>query len=200
MAYFQLCNIFAKKISRMRIVGLGNALTDVLARLHSDECFDEMGLLKGGMQLIDEEKLLRIMSVFEGLETTLASGGSAANAVSGVARMGIESGFIGKIGRDAYGRFFREDMERNGVQTLLIEGEQASGCAMTMITPDGERTFGTFLGAAATLCAEELSAEMFEGYDVFGARHFVDFTSRTIGKRGRLVCFFRYGELQCSKR
>ena len=42
MAYFQLCNIFAKKISRMRIVGLGNALTDVLARLHSDECFDEM--------------------------------------------------------------------------------------------------------------------------------------------------------------
>lgn len=76
----------------MRIVGLGNALTDVLARLHSDECFDEMGLLKGGMQLIDEEKLLRIMSVFEGLETTLASGGSAANAVSGVARMGIESG------------------------------------------------------------------------------------------------------------
>ena len=86
----------------MRIVGLGNALTDVLARLHSDECFDEMGLLKGGMQLIDEEKLLRIMSVFEGLETTLASGGSAANAVSGVARMGIDSGFIGKIGRDAY--------------------------------------------------------------------------------------------------
>ena len=145
---------------------MGNALTDVLARLHSDECFDEMGLLKGGMQLIDEEKLLRIMSVFEGLETTLASGGSAANAVSGVARMGIESGFIGKIGRDAYGRFFREDMERNGVQTLLIEGEQASGCAMTMITPDGERTFGTFLGAAATLCAEELSAEMFEGYDI----------------------------------
>ena len=162
MAYFQLCNIFAKKISRMRIVGLGNALTDVLARLHSDECFDEMGLLKGGMQLIDEEKLLRIMSVFEGLETTLASGGSAANAVSGVARMGIESGFIGKIGRDAYGRFFREDMERNGVQTLLIEGEQASGCAMTMITPDGERTFGTFLGAAYfLLIASPLSNGLF---------------------------------------
>ena len=111
--------------------------------------------------------------------------------------MGIESGFIGKIGRDAYVRFFREDMERNGVQTLLIEGEQASGCAMTMITPDGERTFGTFLGAAATLCAEELSVEMFEGYDILHIEGYlvVDFTSRTIGKRGRLVCFFRYGEL-----
>ena len=55
MGYFQLCNIFAKKIfPQMRIVGLGNALTDVLARLHSDSCFEEMGLLKGGMQLIDE--------------------------------------------------------------------------------------------------------------------------------------------------
>ena len=66
MAYFQLCNIFAKKISRMRIVGLGNALTDVLARLHSDECFDEMGLLKGGMQLIDEEKLLELCRFSKG--------------------------------------------------------------------------------------------------------------------------------------
>ena len=136
---------------------MGNALTDVLARLHSDECFDEMGLLKGGMQLIDEEKLLRIMSVFEGLETTLASGGSAANAVSGVARMGIESGFIGKIGRDAYGRFFREDMERNGVQTLLIEGEQASGCAMTMITPDGENGLLVHSWVQRLLCAPRSS-------------------------------------------
>ena len=150
----------------MRIVGLGNALTDVLARLHSDSCFEEMGLLKGGMQLIDEERLLKIMAVFEGLETTLASGGSAANAVSGVTRMGVSGGFIGKIGRDAYGRFFREDMERNGVKTSLIESDQASGCAMTLITPDGERTFGTFLGAASTLSADELTPEMFAGYDL----------------------------------
>ena len=124
---------------------MGNALTDVLARLHSDECFDEMGLLKGGMQLIDEEKLLRIMSVFEGLETTLASGGSAANAVSGVARMGIESGFIGKIGRDAYGRFFREDMADQALRCLelmdfknkdqlaaaILQGKQQAAMAQT---------------------------------------------------------------------
>lgn len=145
---------------------MGNALTDVLARLRSDLCFDELGLLKGGMQLIDEGRLLKIMSLFESLDTTLASGGSAANAVSGVTRMGVEGGFIGKVGRDAYGRFFREDMERNGVKTSLIECNQASGCAMTLITPDGERTFGTFLGAAATLGADELTHEMFAGYDV----------------------------------
>ena len=56
MAYFQLCNIFAKKISTMKVLGLGNALTDVLARLQSEACLAEMGLLKGGMQLIDEER------------------------------------------------------------------------------------------------------------------------------------------------
>ncbi len=166
MGNFQLCNIFAKKISIMRILGLGNALTDVLAQLHSDDMLVEMDLLKGGMQLIDEAKLAKIMMLFKGLETTLASGGSAANAVSGATRMGIEGGFIGKVGRDAYGRFFREDMERNGVKTMLIEGDRASGCAMTMITPDGERTFGTFLGAASMLRAEELSLDMFKGYDV----------------------------------
>ncbi len=150
----------------MRILGLGNALTDVLARLHSDELLEQMHLLKGGMQLIDEERLRVIVHLFEGMETTLASGGSAANAVAGVARMGIECGFIGKVGFDAYGKFFRQDMMRNGINPLLIESDQPSGCAMTMITPDGERTFGTFLGAASALRADELMPDMFQGYDV----------------------------------
>lgn len=154
------------KITLMKILGLGNALTDVLATLQSDECINEMGLLKGGMQLIDEDKLLKIMSTFEDFDTVLASGGSAANAISGLTRMGISAGFIGKIGQDSYGRFYKEDMESNGVVTYLQESNIASGCAMTMITPDGERTFGTYLGAAATLSVEDLHPDMFYGYDM----------------------------------
>lgn len=150
----------------MRVIGLGNALTDILAILNSDECIQEMGLLKGGMQLIDEDKLLKIMAMFEDFDTFMASGGSTANTLSGLTRMGIEAGFIGKIGHDSYGRFYREALQKNGIQTHLIEGDIASGCAMTLITPDGERTFGTYLGAAATLTAEELSSRMFEGYDL----------------------------------
>ncbi len=80
--------------------------------------------------------------------------------------MGIETGFIGKIGHDSYGKFYRKALENHGIQTHLIEGDIASGCAMTLITPDGERTFGTYLGAAATLTAEELSPQMFNGYDL----------------------------------
>ena len=150
----------------MRVIGLGNALTDVLAILNSDEYIQEMGLLKGGMQLIDEDKLLKIMAMFEDFDTFMASGGSTANTLSGLSSMGIETGFIGKIGHDSYGKFYRKTLEKTGIQTHLIEGDLASGCAMTLITPDGERTFGTYLGAAATLTAQELSPEMFKGYDL----------------------------------
>lgn len=150
----------------MKVLGLGNALTDVLAMLPSEECIAEIGLLKGGMQLIDEDKLLKIMSVFEDFDTVLATGGSAANAISGLTRMGLPGGFIGKTGPDSYGKFYHDDMEKNGVELHLLEGNTASGCAMTMITPDGERTFGTYLGAASALIPGELHPGMFAGYDL----------------------------------
>ncbi|MCP9612466.1 adenosine kinase [Coprobacter tertius] len=150
----------------MKVLGLGNALTDVLAILSSDECIHEVGLFKGGMQLINEDKLLKIMAMFEDFDTFLATGGSAANAVSGLTRMGVPGGFIGKVGHDSYGRFYKEDLRKNGVEPYLLSSDIASGCAMTMITPDGERTFGTYLGAAATLSQEDLHPAMFEGYDL----------------------------------
>ena len=150
----------------MKVLGLGNALTDVLAMLPSEECIAEIGLLKGGMQLIDEDKLLKIMSVFEDFDTVLATGGSAANAISGLTRMGLPGGFIGKTGPDSYGKFYHDDMEKNGDELHLLERNTASGCAMTMITPDGERTFGTYLGAASALIPGELHPGMFAGYDL----------------------------------
>lgn len=150
----------------MKVVGLGNALVDILALLKSDECIAETGLMKGGMQLIDEDKLLKLNNLFKDFDTTMASGGSAANAISGLSCMGIPCGMIGKIGCDSYGSFYRHDMENSGVAVHLLEGNLPSGCAMTLITPDGERTFGTYLGASATLTAEELHRSMFEGYDL----------------------------------
>lgn len=166
MGIFQLCNIFAENFFRMRILGMGNALTDVLAILPSDQAIHDAGLLKGGMELINEDKLLKLMSLFEDFDTFLAGGGSAANAMAGLARMGISCGFIGKVGHDSYGAFYKEDLIKNGVTPFLLEGDLPSGCAMTMITPGGERTFGTYLGAAATLSAADLCPEMFTGYDL----------------------------------
>ncbi|MEG1616106.1 MAG: adenosine kinase [Bacteroidales bacterium] len=150
----------------MKVLGIGNALVDILTNLESDAYFEKMGLIKSGMKLINEEQLMKIIALIEGMDSKLASGGSASNTISGLARMGVDCGFIGKVGVDTYGNFYRDDLINNGVHPLLTETEIASGCAMCMITPDGERTMGTYLGAAATLHANDFEQAMFKGYDL----------------------------------
>lgn len=157
----------------MKILGIGNALVDILTNLESDAYFEKMNLIKSGMKLINEEELLKIIDLIEGMDSKLASGGSASNTISGLARMGVDCGFIGKVGVDAYGNFYRDDLINNGVHPLLTETDMASGCAMCMITPDGERTMGTYLGAAATLHASDLDPEMFRGYDILHAEGYL---------------------------
>ena len=148
-----------------KIIGLGNALVDVLATLKDDTLLDEMGLPKGSMQLIDDAKLQQINTKFSQMKTHLATGGSAGNAILGLACLGAGTGFIGKVGNDNYGEFFRENLQKNKIEDKLLNSDRLpSGVASTFISPDGERTFGTYLGAAATLKAEDLSREMFKGY------------------------------------
>lgn len=147
-----------------KIIGLGNALVDVLAMLEDDKILDEMGLPKGSMQLIDGAKLQQINERFSRMKTHLATGGSAGNTILGLACLGAGTGFIGKVGNDAYGNFFRENLQKRGIEDNLLLSELPSGVASTFISADGERTFGTYLGAAATLKAEELTLDMFKGY------------------------------------
>lgn len=148
-----------------KILGLGNALIDVLATLKDDTLLDEMNLPKGSMQLIDDAKLQQINERFSKMETFMATGGSAGNSIKGLACLGASTGFIGKIGNDHYGHFFRENLQENGIEEkLLTSSELPSGVASTFISPDGERTFGTFLGAASSLKAEDLTLDMFKGY------------------------------------
>lgn len=148
-----------------KIIGLGNALVDVLATLDSDEILAEMELPKGSMTLIDEDKLLKINKYFSRVKTHLATGGSAGNAIRGMAQLGAGTGFIGKVNNDSYGNFYRESLLKRGTEAnLLLSDTLPSGVASTFISPDGERTFGTYLGAASTLKAEDLSLEMFKGY------------------------------------
>lgn len=148
-----------------KIIGLGNALIDVLVTLKDDKLLEEMELPKGSMQLIDYAKLQQINTQFSQMKTHLATGGSAGNAILGLANMGAGTGFIGKVGNDSYGDFFRENLRKNNIEDKLLTSEQLpSGVASTFISPDGERTFGTCLGAAASLKAEELTLDMFKGY------------------------------------
>ena len=96
-----------KNIEMDKIIGMGNALVDVLATLNDDHILTEMELPKGSMTLIDETKLLIINECFSEMETELATGGSAGNAIRGMACLGAGTGFIGKVGNDAYGKFYR---------------------------------------------------------------------------------------------
>ena len=98
-----------KKILRMdKIIGLGNALIDVLATLKDDTLLDELELPKGSMQLIDDAKLQQINTKFSQMKTHLATGGSAGNANTWTRLSGCRNRFYRKVGNDHYGDFFRK--------------------------------------------------------------------------------------------
>jgi sugar/nucleoside kinase (ribokinase family) len=151
----------------MKVLGMGNALVDVLAIIENDKMLELMELPKGSMQLIDDKKFEVLTKEINKLETNIVSGGSAANTIIGLAQLGIETGFLGRIGKDSYGDVFKSDLAKYQVNSHLTETEEASGVASTFISKDGERTFGTYLGTAAKLSATDLQAEDFNGYKYF---------------------------------
>lgn len=148
-----------------KIIGMGNALVDVLVRIDDDSLLEKLHLPKGSMQLIQEDTLSEIRKYTSGMKIHRSTGGSAGNTVCALAALGTNPGFIGKVGQDETGTFFGDTLRQRGVNALLTTCDLPSGIASTFISTDGERTFGTYLGAAATLRAEDLSRKMFAGYN-----------------------------------
>ena len=148
-----------------KIIGMGNALVDVLVRIDDDSLLEKLHLPKGSMQLIQEDTLAEIRKYTSGMKIHRSTGGSAGNTVCALAALGANPGFIGKVGQDETGTFFGDTLSQRGVNALLATCDLPSGIASTVISTDGERTFGTYLGAAATLKAEDLSRKMFAGYN-----------------------------------
>ena len=149
-----------------KVIGLGNALVDIMTMIDSDKVLEKLNLPKGSMQLVDSELSEKIQLETKKFPRSMASGGSAANTIRSLANMGIETGFVGKIGPDELGDFFASDMKRTGVIPRLIKSETASGRAVALVSKDSERTFATYLGAAAELLAEDINATMFVDYDI----------------------------------
>ena len=148
-----------------KVLGIGNALVDIMTILESDDTLRQFNLPKGSMQLVDAETSDKVNKGTDHLKKTIASGGSAANTIHGLARMGIGTGFIGKVGNDELGDFFADDMVQSGITPLLQRSSTPSGKAMALISPDSERTFATYLGAAVELSAEDLTDDLYKGYD-----------------------------------
>jgi sugar/nucleoside kinase (ribokinase family) len=170
-----------------KVLGIGNALVDILTRLESDDTLMAFRLPKGSMQLVDQDFSDLLNQHTSLLPKEIASGGSAANTIHGLAKLGIETAFIGKVGKDLFGRLFREDMLLNKINPLLFESETPTGKAIALISPDSERTFATCLGAAIELTPEDLVPELFEGYDILHIEGYLVQNRRLIEKGMKLA-------------
>ena len=149
-----------------QILGIGNALVDVMTMINDDCVLEKFSLPKGSMQLVDKAKSEMVKSETVKFNRSLASGGSAANTIHGLAMLGVKTGFIGSIGNDELGDFFENDMKNAGIKTMLSRRNSVTGTAVALISPDSERTFATHLGAAVELEATDLNPEYFNGYDI----------------------------------
>ncbi|MEA2934677.1 MAG: hypothetical protein QOD74_1323, partial [Variibacter sp.] len=145
--------------SRFDVLGIGNAIVDVIAR-SDDDFLVTHGMQKGGMALIDEG---RAQMIYDSMGPAVeVSGGSAANTIVGVASFGGRGAFVGRVKDDTLGTVFQHDIRAAGVTystKLAPEGPATARCYI-LVTPDGERTMNTFLGAAQNLHARDIDAHL----------------------------------------
>lgn len=137
------------------VLGIGNALFDILVRV-DDKFLTDHGMTKGSMALIDEARAASIYSDMG--PATEVSGGSAANTIVGVAQLGARAAYVGKIKDDQIGQLYAHDIRAAGVAfgTAAAKDGPATGCSYILVTPDGERTMNTYLGAAQELSAADI--------------------------------------------
>jgi sugar/nucleoside kinase (ribokinase family) len=167
MAEFSIDN------NKKTIVCVGSALVDMLAR-ETDAFIDHLGVEKGGMNLVDRSYIGRLISQATAAPS-LVSGGSACNTAVGVGRLGGITRFVGKLGEDELGEIFAQDLNRNHVQSVIFYGKNPTGCVLSVITPDAQRSMFTYLGAASEMRPDEIHSDCFrdaavvhvEGYLLF---------------------------------
>ncbi len=143
------------------VAAIGNAIVDVICPA-TDEFLDAHGLTKGAMMLVDAEQSAALYSKMQpGLE---ASGGSAANTIAGLASLGGRGAFLGKVANDQLGRVFAHDLAAIGAHYANAPLEQGPATAVSMInvTPDGQRTMCTYLGASVMFTDDDVDPAVIE--------------------------------------
>ena len=142
---------------RFDVAGIGNAIVDVIFPA-SDDFLLEHGIAKSVMTIVDEYRAAQLISVVE--DGQQISGGSAANTMAGLASFGARAKFVGKVRDDALGRRFAEDLKNAGVQfvTPMTETSLPTACSLVAVTPDGQRSMSTFLGACRELTPDDIDA------------------------------------------
>src|SRR3984957_2203327 len=152
-------NTMASASARYDVLGIGNAIVDVIARAE-DDFLVAQGMRKGGMALIDAA---RAEAIYEAMGPAVeTSGGSAANTIVGLSSLGARAAFIGKVKADGLGNAFAHDIRAAGVAfaTPPASDGPPTGRCYVLVTPDGERTMNTFLGAAQDLHPADIDEAM----------------------------------------
>ncbi len=142
------------------VIGIGNAVVDVIS--HADDSFlDQMGIEKGIMQLIERERGELLYAAMT--DRVQAPGGSVANSLAGIGALGLSTAFIGKVKDDALGRFYAETLAASGTAfpNDPMDVKLPTSRSMIFVTPDGERSMNTYLGAGADISSADVP-------DVFG--------------------------------
>jgi sugar/nucleoside kinase (ribokinase family) len=145
--------------TELDVVGVGNAIVDVLART-SDEFLLQHNLAKGGMTLIDEARARELYACMgPGRET---SGGSAANTMAGIASLGGKPAYIGRVSNDQLGEIFSHDLRASGIHFAVppASGGPSTARCLILVTPDAQRTMNTYLGACVDLCPDDVDEDL----------------------------------------
>ncbi len=170
------------------ILGIGNALTDILAVLPDDTLLRKFHLPLGSMQHVDMETGDRIWEDLKHYGVKYVPGGSAANTITCTAIFGMPSGYVGKIGNDDLGNLFKSSMEQFGVKAQMLYGTKSSGRCMVFITgANAERTFADYMGATLEMGPDDLDPSFFEGYDYFHIEGYLVQNQELISKAARLA-------------
>ena len=142
----------------MQVIGIGNAIVDVLCRVDDDFLVNN-SLTKSTMKLINEDEFKKLLSMIK-IEETI-SGGSVANSIVGMSYLGDKVGFIGKVSDDNLGKQYEKGLEKENVKFLYSKKKEPvpTGSCLILITPDSERTMCTFLGTAGKINDQDIDVE-----------------------------------------
>ena len=159
-------NNLSRMASSFELIGIGNPIMDLLAHVPDAFLAAHVDGEKGGMVLVDDEDIVDLVGKLDS-RLAVAPGGSAANATLGAARLGLAATFLGKIGGDVTARQYQENfIAAGGDGSRFKHATVPNGRCLSLVTPDGQRTLRTHLGAAMTLRPDEISVRDFRG-----ARH-----------------------------
>ena len=142
----------------MKILGIGNAIVDVLCEV-SDDFLTKNSLTKSTMKLVDEIEFNNLLSSLKIKETI--SGGSVANSIVGLSQLGNKVGFLGKVNNDDFGQKYEDGLRKENVEYLYKKKNEPlpTGTCLILITPDSERTMCTFLGTAGKINENDVNSD-----------------------------------------